>query len=156
MPERYLPTAGAPNNVLPPIKMGGAGSYIEKIDRISVSEVIASLISPGDTFILVDQATWGVNQIAGRRALPFLERDGQYWGLPPDDETAIRELERLRIGGARFIVFTQLALWWLHYYFGLRDFLRSNFRCVLDNDRLMVFDLGSSSAHESPATRSFR
>jgi hypothetical protein len=31
-----------------------------------------------------------------RRTIPFLERNGEYRGYPADDETAIRELERLR------------------------------------------------------------
>ncbi len=117
--------------------------YIEKIEKKRVSDVIAELILPGDAFILVDQAQLGIVVPVGRRAIPFLERDGQYWGPPPDDDTAIRELERLRQSGASFIVFTLSARWWLHYYIGLRDHLRTKFRCLLENDRLVVFDLRS-------------
>lgn len=90
----------------------------------------------GHTFILVDEDKWGAGEIIpGRRRIPFLERNGQYWGPPPDDNTAIRELERLRQSGATFIVFGWPAFWWLHYYFGLRDHLRTKFRCILENDR---------------------
>lgn len=104
---------------------------------------ISTLIPPGNTFILVDDAKLG-NEIATvRRSIPFLERNGQYWGLPPDDATAIRELERLRQLGASFIAFAWPALWWLDYYSELERHLRSEFRCVLENERLIVFDLRS-------------
>ncbi len=102
---------------------------------------IAALILPGDKFILVDQDEYGSEIADRRRAIPFLERDEQYWGPPPDDATAIRELERLRRFGATFMVFAWPAFWWLDYYSGLQQHLRSEFRCVLENDRLVVFDL---------------
>jgi glycosyltransferase involved in cell wall biosynthesis len=112
------------------------------------TEEMKSLIPPGSSFILVDDGNWAENRegtdvIKDRRAIPFLERNRQYWGAPPDDETGIRELERLRQDGARFMVFAWPAFWWLDYYLGLLGHLRSNFHCVLENKRLVVFDLGS-------------
>jgi protein-S-isoprenylcysteine O-methyltransferase Ste14 len=105
-------------------------------------EEIAVLIPLGEQFILVDQDKWGTDElVAGRRRIPFLEREGQYWGPPEDDETAIRELERLRQAGAGFMVFGWPAFWWLEHYAGLQRHLRSRFRCVLENGRLVVFDL---------------
>ena len=65
-------------------------------------------------------------------------------GAPPDDETGIRELQRLRRAGAAFVAFGWPAFWWLDYYTGLRDHLRANHRCVLENDRVVVFDLRPS------------
>ena len=44
--------------------------------------------------------------------------------------------------GARFLVVGWPAFWWLDYYAGFRDYLRSEYRPILDNDRLVVFDLG--------------
>lgn len=102
---------------------------------------IAALVPPGDAFILVDDGAFGCVICAGHRAIPFLERDGQYWGPPPDDDVAIRELERLRQARAGFIVFARPAFWWLDYYAGLRRHLRSRFPCVLENDHLVAFDL---------------
>jgi glycosyltransferase involved in cell wall biosynthesis len=102
---------------------------------------IRQLIPPGYSFILVDGNEWGADIAPGSKAIPFLERDGVFWGSPPDDETAIRELERLRSAGARFIVFVWPAFWWFDYYIGLRDYLISNFSCVLRNSRLFAFDL---------------
>lgn len=110
------------------------------------SEEIKALVPLEETYILVDEENWGDRWggseiIEGLHSIPFLERNGQYWGPPPDDETAITEFERLRQAGASFIVFAWPAFWWLDYYSGLRDHLRSNFRCVLENERVVVFDV---------------
>lgn len=103
---------------------------------------IARVVPPGDMVIVVDEAQWVASDlVGGRRCLPFLERNGEYWGAPADDETAVREFERLRTLGARFIVFGWPAFWWLDHYAGLSQHLRSRFPCVLDNERLIVFDL---------------
>ena len=73
--------------------------------------------------------------------MPFLERDGQYWGAPLDDATAIQELERLMQSGSTFIAFASPAFWWLDYYQELRRYIESNFKCVINNDRIIAFDL---------------
>ncbi|MHC4888425.1 MAG: TylF/MycF/NovP-related O-methyltransferase, partial [Planctomycetota bacterium] len=77
---------------------------------------------------------------------PFLERDGRYWGQPPDDATAMYELERMRKTGADFIAFACSGIWWLDHYAGFHHYLRSNFPCSVDpvplyNAVLVVFDL---------------
>lgn len=99
------------------------------------------LIPPAETFILVNENQWVPGFTKDWHTIPFLERDGQYWGAPPDDETAIREFERLRGAGAKFMVFGWPAFWWLDYYCKLSHHLRSLFRCVFQNERLIVFDL---------------
>jgi hypothetical protein len=109
--------------------------------KLAIEELMA-VIPPGERFILVDQDEWGTGaDLAGRLRIPFLERNGEYWGSPPDDGTAIREFERLRHEGAGFMVFGWPAFWWMDYYAGLHGHLRSNFRCLLDNERLIVFAL---------------
>jgi hypothetical protein len=94
------------------------------------------------TTILVGQHELGDTPIPECRTIPFLERDGQYWGPPADDEIAIQELERLRRTGAAFIVFAWSAFWWLDYYAAFHRYLRSRYPCRLENDRLVAFDLG--------------
>jgi hypothetical protein len=102
---------------------------------------IAALVPPEEIFIFVGQNRLGGEATAGRRAIPFLERDGRDWGAPPNDETAISELERLRRSGASFVIFAWPAFWWLDHYAGLREHLRSKFRCVMENELLVAFDL---------------
>ena len=79
------------------------------------AHALEDVIPEGDSFILVDEATWPVGILDHRSAIPFLEANGRYAGIPPDDVTAIREFERLRAAGARYIVFVEPALWWLEY-----------------------------------------
>ena len=105
------------------------------------AEDIAALVPPEETLILVGGEELENTVAAGRRALPFLERDGRYWGNPPDNRTAIRELERLRRAGAGFLVFAWPAFWWMDHYAGFLRHLRAKFRCLLENDHLVAFDL---------------
>lgn len=115
--------------------------YLETQRLLQCIEDIAGLIPPQDSFILIDQQQFGAAVTAGRRALPFLERDGQYWGPPPDDRTAIRELERLRQAGVRFVAIAWPAFWWLDYYAGFHRYLRATYGCVLENERLVIFNV---------------
>jgi hypothetical protein len=112
-------------------------------DRMRGMEAeLAALIPLGGRFILVDQA-----EIADGLALddrnwwPFLERDGQDWGPPADDATAISELERLHDAGAQFIVFTSCGFWWLDYYRGFAEYLSAHAERLAASQRFIVFRL---------------
>ncbi len=103
--------------------------------------LIMEFIPAGSRFILVDEAHWSNQVFDDRRPVPFLEKDGQYWGLPEDDATAIRECERLRQVGASFIVFAPHTFWWLKHYARFGAHLRSHFRIVVESDSVIIFDL---------------
>jgi glycosyltransferase involved in cell wall biosynthesis len=121
-----------------------ANSWWHRLD-LAAKEAF-TVIPPGETFILVDEDQWGTDPfIANRRRLHFLGRNGQYSGLPPVDEIAIEELDRLRQSGAGFIVFAWQAFWALDYYPELNRLLRSKFRCVLESERVVIFDLRAQS-----------
>lgn len=108
----------------------------------AIVEKLKALISPQESFILVDEETLHGSEITKDfRTIPFTERNGQYWGLPADDDTAIREFERLHQTGASAIVFLWHTFWWLDHYVGFSDYLRQKFPCVLQNDCLIAFDL---------------
>jgi hypothetical protein len=98
-----------------------------------------AVVPPGAQLIFVDDEQ--VRDHVCPEALPFVEKAGQYAGPPPDEATALRELDRLRAGGAAFLAFAQPGFWWLDHYREFRDHLRARFPCVLANDRLVVFDL---------------
>ena len=104
---------------------------------------LTRLIPVGTPFILVDD-----EQLRGslphRRAIPFLERNGEYWGPPPDDATAIRELGRLRKSGARYLAIIWPSFWWLDHYAGFREHIRSRHPMVRDDKAVKVFDLSAS------------
>jgi hypothetical protein len=102
---------------------------------------IGSVVPAGDRVILVDQEELGEGALGQWRTTPFLERDGCYWGLPPDDATAVRELERLRHAGARYAVFAWPSLWWLDHYADFNNYLLSKYKRLLTNGRAVIFDL---------------
>ena len=91
--------------------------------------------------ILVDENQWRYAFSRFFQILPFPEKNGEYWGVPADDEACIAELERMRGLEADFVVVTWPAFWWLDYYSGLRDYLNSTFNYILNNSRLIIFEL---------------
>jgi hypothetical protein len=109
---------------------------------------IATVVPAGERLVLVDDGEWWQGYVEGRRALPFLERDGVYWGAPPDDATAIRELGRLRAEGAAYLVVGWPAFWWLDHYAGFCRYLRDTFPCLLENERLIAFALHERTGSE--------
>jgi hypothetical protein len=116
--------------------------FTEEERQYQATVEVAAFIPQWSSFILVGGECWVNGEtFAGRRRIPFLERDGEHWGNPADDETAIRELERLRQAGAGFIAFVWHAFWWLEYYAGFQQHLHSTYPCILQNDRLVIFDL---------------
>ncbi len=105
-------------------------------ERVEIaSQEIVSLISPGQSFVLLDEASLPTENFADRNVIPFLEREG----YPADDETAIRHLEALRARGESRVVIAWPAFWWLDYYSRFREYLHSRFQLVRSNSRVMVF-----------------
>jgi hypothetical protein len=114
--------------------------WLPKLQR--TIEGIHKLFPQNISFILVDQEEIRSKIIdAGLNAIPFLERNGHYWGPPPDDETAIKELERSRSSGAQFIVFIWPTFWWLDHYSEFNQYINSKYRLIQNNNQLIVFDL---------------
>jgi glycosyltransferase involved in cell wall biosynthesis len=112
-------------------------------------------IPVGSSFVLMDEAQWadrlaGSDLLDGRRSIPFLESNGQFFGPPPDDATAIRELERMRALGAAFLVVGWPAFWWLDQYRVFADHLRSRFSRILETDLVTIFRLDRSPAGAPP------
>ena len=130
---------GGPLSLVHPKKLLELSQAMDRLHAAAAD--LRATISPGEKFILVDEEQIRSVLTSGYRAIPFLERDGQYWGRPADDESAIRELERLRRDGARFIAFAWPAFWWLTHYSGFHQHLRKHFRAVLENDRFVIFNL---------------
>jgi glycosyltransferase involved in cell wall biosynthesis len=114
------------------------GTWNKPINKMR--KELMSITTQDENMILVDEGILN-DEIPGRKVTPFIEQDGQYWGIPQDDNQAIRELERLRSSGASFIVFLWFTFWWLDYFKGFEEYLDSNFKCIFRNDRAIVYDL---------------
>jgi hypothetical protein len=118
----------------------------EIVLRHRVADVISDitgLASTGEPVIFVDEEQMRSKLPRTCRTIPFTELNGEYGGRPADDVAAINEFARLHKSGAMFIAFAWPAFWWLDCYAGFAGYLRSRFRCVLRNDRLVVFELTS-------------
>lgn len=117
--------------------------------RAALAKDLVEVLPAGAHYLLVDEGSWsgkdhkGVVLTADHHPRPFLEREGEYWGRPADDGSAITEVELARDAGAEFIVFPWFTFWWLDYYEEFSSHLRQSFRCILANDLLVVFDMRS-------------
>ena len=104
---------------------------------------MATLIPAGRTFILIDENQWGLT--AGNGRDPICLPNREEWENCENNEIAIQEFEDLRqAGGAGFLVFGWPAFWWFEHYDGLNTYLRGKYPRVLENERLVVFDLQAS------------
>ena len=101
---------------------------------------LEDLIPAAQPFILIDDEQIRT-ELPHTAAIPFLEKNGQYWGPPPDDQTAIRELERLRQGGAKFLAVAWASFWWLEHYAEFHRYLVEKFRCLRRTKDVVVFEL---------------
>ncbi|MEA2094793.1 MAG: hypothetical protein U9P11_09550, partial [Pseudomonadota bacterium] len=105
------------------------------------SRDVESLIPEDSTLVFVDEGNFGADIFSRRHPVPFLEREGQYWGPPANDDAAIQAVELMRERGAGFLVVVWPAFWWLDFYQGWSEYLRSRYQCIMQNKRIVVFDL---------------
>lgn len=109
-------------------------------------EDLDAVVGPSTPFVLIDGQILGLDSTSGRKVIPFLERDGEYWGEPENDGQAITELERLRGEGASFIVLAWPAFWWADHYPDFIAHVRRAYPCLLENHRLVIFALVDARA----------
>lgn len=115
--------------------------YLDVAAADLVAGEIDRWIEPGASVVVVEYGSAVHGPLGDRPVIPFLEREGEFWGSPSDDKEAIAELDRERRAGARFIVFGRPSFWWLDHYGGFADHLRTAHRCVADNEIVVVFEL---------------
>lgn len=107
-----------------------------------VFDELTTLVPPGTTYAVVDDHQWGSLQLLpGRRRVPFIERDGQFWGVPESSEQAVLALRRQRDEGLQMLLFAPSCDWWLQCYPGLHEELHSRHRRVPCGGSLLAFDL---------------
>jgi SAM-dependent methyltransferase len=99
----------------------------------------AALPKSTSTTLIDDGQLGGIHLGIERQWLPFIERDGQYFGRPSDDEHAISELTRMRENGCQFVAIAWTAFWWLDHYRGFADFLNNVTASVVEDDMLRLF-----------------
>lgn len=107
---------------------------------LRVQTMVEAALPPGAVALVVSKGDERLLAFNGRTGWHFLRNDkGLYAGHhPADSAAAIAALKRLRADGAGYLVFPQVALWWLDHYAGLREHLDRHARVVARNDRTAV------------------
>jgi hypothetical protein len=120
-------------------RKGAANWKAEFLLYLAAQDIRAAI--PPDKVVIVVGEELRNDVGAAHRTIPFLERNGKYWGRPANDHTAIRELERLCKRGAEFIAFPWTDFWWLEAYSGLARHLQDRYTQILSNDRVILYRL---------------
>ena len=102
---------------------------------------IESRVPEGQPVLIAGESWWAGELGLSRSIVPFTENEGHYWGEPADDAAAIAELNKSVGRGARHVVFGWPTFWWLGHYSGLMNELNRRGQKVLENDRLVLFEL---------------
>ncbi len=112
---------------------------------IECANEIKNSVPDNESFIFIDADQFQTSgEFAGRSAIPFLEKNGVYWGPPIDDATAIEEIKRQREKGTTFIIFVWPGFWLLDFYKGMYEYIKTNSECLLQNDHIVIFNFNKS------------
>jgi hypothetical protein len=105
-----------------------------------VRTTVEAALPPGAVALVASKGDEQLVAFDDRTGWHFLRNDkGQYAGHhPADSAAAIEALQRLRTDGASYLVFPQVAFWWLDHYGGLRDYLDRHGRVVVRDERTAV------------------
>ena len=121
------------------IRKGGDATWKELRQQYQAGQDVAAWVPAGASFILLDYGWLGAQPLVGRHPVPLL--GGSRRHSRPDDGSVLRAIERHRDSGVAFLAFAWPAFWWIDGGSALGGRLRSQFRCVLDNARLVLYDL---------------
>lgn len=102
---------------------------------------ISTAVPRGTPFVLIDSDELRSLFSPPAAPIPFIERHGEYWGPPADDEAAIGELERLRRNDVIHVVVAWTAFWWLEHYKEFCAWLQSQQMAFTKTDSFMLFTL---------------
>jgi hypothetical protein len=108
---------------------------------LTAGEEIEATIPRGEPYVLVGGRRQLVQTIGPGPAVPLVARGERKDSL--DDRAAIARLGQLRAEGAGFVVLLWTVFDWLSERPELEQHLRGECRCLLENDRVMIFELGT-------------
>ena len=113
-----------------------------EINSTLIPDAVIPYIADGGTIVFFDDCKLTANDwIINHNPIPFMGRNGKYWGYPADAAAAIKELKKVYSIGATHLVLVWTTFWWLDYYKEWYKYLCTNFSCVLENERLIIFNL---------------
>jgi glycosyltransferase involved in cell wall biosynthesis len=116
-------------------------NYLWPSRLLEAKKEIERVIPTGAGYALIDNNELASDFVAGRSAVPFVERNGTFWGPPADEKSALAELDQLMAKGIRFVVLWWTAFWWLSEYVALNRYLGEHATRLIENDALKIFQL---------------
>jgi GT2 family glycosyltransferase len=120
--------------------------YRQLVERIR--EIVRARVPREATVIVVSKGDDELLDLGLRRAWHFpQDDDGAYAGYyPADGAEVIARLEKLWDRGGEFLIVPRPAFWWLEHYCGLRQYLDSRCRLVVQQeDACLIFGLAPGS-----------
>lgn len=106
--------------------------------RPAAERCLERILPPGTTCVCVDGGL-GLTWRDGRRAIPFVERDGEDHGPPADDAQALAEVARARRRMVQWFVIVTTERWWLTHYPRLAAHLRAEAEEIVEDRSLVAF-----------------
>jgi glycosyltransferase involved in cell wall biosynthesis len=105
-----------------------------------VVRAIEALVPAGERLALLDQANLGIKaELRGRHVVPFPQADGEFAGIPADEQAALEELEQLRHAGVEYLALAWPAFWWLDEFPALAAALSARGRLLARSEDVLVF-----------------
>jgi hypothetical protein len=102
-----------------------------------VRHTVEAMVPSGAVVLVVSKGDERLVDFHGRTGWHFLRNEkGLYAGYhPADSAAAVEALERMRAAGAGYLVFPQVALWWLDHYAAFSQHLDRCCRLLLRDER---------------------
>ncbi|MBS1886490.1 MAG: glycosyltransferase family 2 protein [Actinobacteria bacterium] len=131
--------AEAPGGALEP---GPRLGYADQVEQVRAA--VAARVPAGAAVVVVSRGDRDLVRLDGVDAGHFPQDGaGGYAGHhPADGAAAIAELERLREGGAEYLVLPPSASWWLEHYPEFARHLGSRY-ALLEDARCRIYELGA-------------
>ena len=120
------------------------GSWIHRV--ADTAGDIAAHVPDGSRFVLIDDGELAMDRLGQRIVVPCTDEDGIYGGPPPDDETAVAELQRARRAGAFGVVVAWPSFWWLAHYRALADYVSSATSLLVANENVEIYAFADGGA----------
>lgn len=120
-------------------RKGGDARWYDMRHAYLAAQDIAALVPPGARFVLVDHGWLDEHTPGGRLVVPLIGSSRQHSRL--GNTAVVQQVDQQRQAGATFLVFAWPAFWWIDRDSALGRELRARFPCLMENQRVVVFDL---------------
>jgi glycosyltransferase involved in cell wall biosynthesis len=121
-------------------------NYLWPTRLLRAKSDLKDVVPPGGSYALIDGNEWADTEpLEDRHVISFTANAGEDNGPPADDQAAIAQLEIHRRRGVKYLILWWTSFWWLDHYQAFRRHLFSRFPCVLQNDRVIVFEIAKGA-----------